>query len=470
MTQRIVTRRRLLRVAAAASIGAVTAPYVFRRSPSANAAGRARLAMPPLLDTRANGRLALTAQTGQSSFLGGAAALTAGFNQGYLGPTIVTRNGPLAANVTNALNETITLHWHGMIIPGHHDGSAHSPIDPERTWSVDMDLAQRPATLWYHSHAHGATARHVYAGLAGVIHHTDGRDDARELPSRYDIDDLTLVIQDRRFDSNGRMIYDPSTTDFLNGFQGEQILVNGQWNAAAAVPKGIVRLRLLNGSNARFYSLHFNDRRPMHVIGSDGGLLAEPVEVNYLRLAPGERAEVLVDFADGPAPVLMSARGMSMKILEFALDDTLTARITRIPGALDADTAPLPSGDMVTRRFALNVGGASTAYGKPSAHGGHGIHGAPIGAGANGELDGLAIRDFGINGRSHDMNRIDFEVPLGTYERWILAGGGAGVEHPFHVHGVQFRVLNVGGLPLGPLESGWKDTVVISGQTEIVVR
>src|SRR5262249_37683376 len=152
----------------------------------------------------------------------------------------------------------------------------------------ELEIAQRPTTAWYHSHAHGATARHVYAGLAGVIHQTDGRDDARGLPSRYGVDDLTLIIQDRRFDAAGRMIYNPGTTDFLNGFQGERVLVNGQWNAVASVPKGIVRLRLLNASNARFYTLHLSDRRAMHLIASDGGFLPKPYELDYLRLAPGE--------------------------------------------------------------------------------------------------------------------------------------------------------------------------------------
>ena len=469
-----MNRRRFLGLSAAslAAAAGVVPPAGRGALAADDTASRPRLALPPLLDTRTTGRLSLTAQAGQTDFLGRAATPTAGFNRGYLGPTIVMANGPLAATVDNRLAETITVHWHGLLVPGEHDGSAHSPIAPSRRWAVEMEIAQRPATAWYHSHAHGATARHVYAGLAGVIHQTDGRDDDRGLPSRYGIDDLTLVLQDRRFDAAGRMIYNPDSTDILNGFHGERMLVNGQWNAVARVPKGIVRLRLLNGSNARVYTLHFNDRRPLHLVATDGGFLDRPQALTYLRLAPGQRAEVLVDFAAGPDPVLMSASGLAMKILEFATDDTLSARIARLPETLDAEPAPAPGPEIRRRRFALNMGGSSQGMTKMGTgmHGAHGGHGPPIGAGADGELMGIAMNDFGINGRPFDMGRIDFDVALGSFERWAIAGGGAGVEHPFHVHGVHFRVVSVGGGAPRPEDAGWRDTILVTGETEIVVR
>ena len=424
-----------------------------------------------MLDTRTTGRLDLRAQSGQTSILGGPPALTAGYNQGYLGPTIIMRNGPLAVRIENALNEPVTSHWHGLLVPGAQDGGPHKGIEPGQVWTDDMQIGQRPNTPWYHSHAHGATARHVYSGLAGMIYQTDGRDDARGLPSTYGLDDLPIIIQDRRFDDAGRMIYNPNSTDIQNGFQGERILVNGQFNAIAAVPRGMVRLRFLNGSNARFYTLHFNDRRAFHLIATDGGLLPQPVEMNYLRMAPAERAEVLVDFSQGPAPVLMSASGLSMKILEFAVDESISARITRLPSALDAETPEAQAEDIPIRHFALNMGGSSQGEVKPGAvgHAAHGGGGNLIGSGPDGEL-GMAMNDFGINGRTYDMRRIDFQVKLGSYERWIIGGGGAGVLHPFHVHGVHFRVESTAGAPPGPEDSGWKDTIVVSGQAEIVVR
>lgn len=442
--------------------------------------GRAPLKMPPLLDTRSSGRLVLSSQAGQTSFKNGPAAATAGFNQGYLGPTIVTQDGGLDIKVTNQLAEMITVHWHGMLVPGIHDGAGHSPIEPGKTWAIDMQIGQKPNMAWYHSHPHGSTARHVYSGLAGVIHHTDGRDDQRGLPSTYGVDDLTLVIQDRRFDSSGRMVYNPDTTDILNGFQGERILINGQYDAYAKVPKGLVRLRFLNGSNAKFYSLYFSDQRPMHLFATDGGFLPKPVELTYMRIAPGERMEVLVDFSGGDDPVLMSSNGLRTKILDFVRDETMQSRIARLPEKLDAEEPFIPTGSITTRRFGLNMGGSATGMVKTggaeqggSGHAGHAGHisnASLIGAGPDGKLEGIAMNDFGINGRSYDAHRIDFTVPMGTYEKWTITGGAAGVEHPFHVHGVRFRVLSVSGGPPRPEDSGWKDLITVNGDTQILVK
>ena len=437
---------------------------------------RPRLSMPPLLDTRKTGKLSLVAQTGQTSFAGGPPNLTAGYNSGFMGPTIVMQNGALDARVENRLNEPVTSHWHGLLVPGHHDGGPHTPVEPGKAWADMMQLDQQPTTAWYHSHTHGATARHVYAGLAGVIHHTDGRDDDRGLPSTYGVDDLTLVIQDKRFDDAGKLVYTPDTTDILNGFHGERILVNGQFNSVAVVPRGIVRLRLLNGSNARIYSLHMSDRRPMYVIGNDGGFLGKPVELTFLRIAPGERFEVLVDFGQGAPPLLMNSSGISMKILEFATDDALKPRITRVPDTLGSGLAPLPEGNFPVRRISLTMGGGSSFELRnvsqlASGHGGHGGHtghGPVLGAGPNGEL-GVVMTDFGINSRPYDVRRIDFQVKRGTHERWLVSGGG-GVIHPFHVHGVHFRIVTTGGGAPQPEESGWKDTHPINGQLEIIVR
>jgi FtsP/CotA-like multicopper oxidase with cupredoxin domain len=471
-------RRQFLGTAAAVA-GAALTPTGARGD------GLRRLAMPPLRDTRATGRLALTARPGTARFLGRAESVTAGFDQDYLGPTVVMRDGPLGVTVDNALGETLTVHWHGLLVPGEHDGGPHSAIAPGGRWTVDMHLAQRPATVWYHSHTHGATARHVYFGLAGVIHQTDGRDDDRGLPNRYGIDDLTLVVQDRRFDADGRMVYAPEPTDILNGFEAGRVLVNGQADAVAVVPPGVVRLRFVNGSNARFYSLHFDDGRPMHLVATDGGFLPRPRALEFLRLAPGERAEVLVDFAaGGTTPTLLSSRGGRMRVLPFAVDGREPVRIVRVPDRLDVDPLPDDMPEARLRRFSLTMGGGSSGQSRgtappplphaaqPHAHHGHsghggGGHGAIVGGGP--EAIGTRMNDFAINGRPHDMRRIDFEVPLGTTERWIVTGGG-GVEHPFHVHGVHFRVMRIGGIPPRAEESGWKDTVGLAGETELLVR
>jgi FtsP/CotA-like multicopper oxidase with cupredoxin domain len=435
-------RRHFLTSTSAAFLTAgVLSQTPVRRAFAQGQSPQTRLAMPPLLDTRAAGRLALTATPGNTAFAGGPGIPTAGFNQAYLGPTILMQNGELAAEVQNTLDEPISTHWHGLLVPGEHDGGPHLSIAPGATWQPTMSIAQDPATVWYHSHIHERTAEQVYFGLAGVIHVTDGQDDARGLPSKYGVDDLTLVLQDRRFDAAGRMVYDPSMMDIMHGFAGNRMLVNGQSGATAVVPEGIVRLRLLNGSNARIYTLLFDDARPMHLVATDGGFLPAPVALDVLRLAPGERAEVLVDFSDGGAPVLMSDPGQPYGVLQFATDTTLAARITRLPDQLDGAPEDLSGTEVATRQVSLDMG----------------MGGMMMGRGG-----------FAINGRPFDMRRIDFEVALGSVERWQIRS--TMVAHPFHVHGVRFRVVTENGAPPRPENTGWKDTVLVPGEAEILAR
>ena len=172
-----------------------------------------------------------------------------------------------------------------------------------------------------------------------------------------------------------------------------------------------------------------------------------------MRLSPGERTEVLIDFATGSAPVLMNTRGISQRILDFAVDDRLKPRITTVPDHLDARSAAVAA-PMRTRQFSLNMGGNSIGE-ENVPRGGHGH--SESGA-----------HDFGINGRPFAMDRIDVAVALGSVERWIVRGGG-GVDHPFHVHGVHFQVLRNGGVAPRREEAGWKDTVLVSGQAELLI-
>lgn len=434
-------RRQFLSSSAAALATTAALSHWPARAFAQELAPVVRLTMPPLLDTRATGRLSLQAQSGSQTFLGGTATPTAGFNQDYLGPTIILKNGDLAAEVNNALNAPVSAHWHGLLVPGEHDGGPHLPIAPGESWQPEMHIAQDPATVWYHSHIHERTAEQVYFGLAGVIHVTDGDDDARGLPSAYGVDDLTLVLQDRRFDDAGRMVYNPSMMDVMHGFAGNRLLVNGQAGATAVVPQGIVRLRLLNGSNARIYTLFFGDTRPMHLVATDGGFLPAPIALDSLSLAPGERAEVLVDMSDGGAPVLMSDPAQPYGVLPFEVDATLPARITRLPDKLDGVIEDLTGTEVETRQVSLDMG----------------MGGMMMGGGG-----------FAINGRPYDMARIDFAVAQGTVERWHIRS--TMVAHPFHVHGVRFRVLTENGAPPRPENTGWKDTLLVPGEAEIIAR
>lgn len=432
--------------------------------PSLSSANRdaVPLSMPPLLDATDKGAFRLTAQSGQTNFAGRAASETWGFNQPYLGPTVRIRNTQeVQAEVENSLNEEISVHWHGMLIPGDVDGGPHQTIAPGSTWAPVLPVNQPAATIWFHTHIHGATARQVYNGLAGVMHLSDGLDDERGLPATYGVDDLTLVLQDRRFNRRGRMDYGLSMPEQMMGFLGDTMVINGQIGATAVVPNGIVRLRLLNGSNSRIYTLSMSDARPMHLIATDNGLLDRPIELTGLSLSPGERYEVLVDFGDGNDVSLISqqspntdmmgggmmggrpASGPPFEVLPFKADTSIQARITTLPDDLGGSRPALNPARAGQRRITLDMGMGSMMMR------------------GNGN-------QFSINGRPFDMNRTDFSVQQGTMERWSVSANM--LMHPFHIHGVTFQVLSENGAAPAPQNTGWKDTVLVNGRTDLLVR
>jgi len=118
------------------------------------------LRMPPLIDARSSGQFSLTAQAGETDFLDRAASRTWGFDQSFLGPTVRLNHGAeTSAVVRNTLDEAISVHWHGLVVPGDLDGGPHQLVEPGQTWSPVLPIDQPPATVWYHSHTHGQTAR-----------------------------------------------------------------------------------------------------------------------------------------------------------------------------------------------------------------------------------------------------------------------------------------------------------------------
>ena len=467
------SRRRFLKTAAVSSALCLSlgAPALVGR---AFAAARGPALEPlPSIDATTSRAFQLSAMAGKTEFVVGAPSSTLGFNRPYLGPVVRVRTGTeVAASVENRTEVPISVHWHGLLVPGEADGGPHHPIVPGESWRPMLAVDQAPATLWYHTHLHGETAPRVYAGLAGVLIVDDGKDPERGLPATAGVDDLVLVLQDKRFNASGEAVYEPGNADLMHGFLGEAIAVNGQLAPVATVPAGIVRLRLLNAANARIFDLSFADGRSIGLIATDQGFLPQPVTLSRLRLAPGERAEVLVDFGEGGTATLMSEphaetagmmpmggmmHGMvpvpetftaAFPVLDFTVDASLPAAIATIPATLDAaDAAIAPP--VATRSFVLNDMGM--------------MMGGMMGGGPGG-----GAMPFGINGQPFDMSRLDLEVAVGTTERWLV--GGQMMGHPFHVHGVGFLVESENGRPPRPENSGWKDTVLVEGEAALLVR
>ena len=456
-----VTRRYLL--AGVAATGAAAASGARTNLFQAEAAEPQRLRVPELIDARSQGNaISLTAQTGRTSFFPGGESTTRGFNASYLGPTLrVHRGDEVEIAVSNAMRESTAVHWHGLLVPAEADGGPHQAIAPGATWRPRMTINQPAATLWYHAHIHGGTARQVYGGLAGMMLVADEAERALGLPSAYGVDDIPLIVQDKIFDG-GQLIYPQHPMFVMHGMRGDTILVNGTPNAITRVPRGLVRLRLVNASNSRVYDFSFSDGRDFHWIATDAGLLERPIARRSLWLAPGQRAELLVDFADGRSATLrtgpdpMLGRGMmgmmsgggsfgdSADVVRFSPqgDRALSAAILdRLTSRERLD----PTKVSRRRQFVLTMG-----------------HGMMGGAGMG--MMGM----FGINGRPFDMERIDHTVQLGDTEIWEVSGEM--MAHPFHIHGVHFEVVRHAGAQPGIEDSGLRDTVLVQQPVELLVR
>lgn len=266
------------------------------------------LPIPPLTDLLdgIETRIALSLAPGQHDFGTGALSDTFGINATYLGPVIRAKQGQtLPFDVQNGIGEVTTLHWHGLHIPGDVDGGPHQEIAPGATWSPDVPIVQQASVNWFHSHTHGRTARQTYKGLAGVLLVEDEASLAADLPKTYGVDDFTLILQDKVFDGAGRLDYTLTGEVFEDGLQGDALVVNGALAPVGqAVPRGLVRLRILNACNARFLTLSM-ETGPLRVIASDGGFLASMVETETLLMSPGERYEVLVDLRNAESNALM---------------------------------------------------------------------------------------------------------------------------------------------------------------------
>ncbi len=461
--------RRQFISSSAALVGTSCVPLSWSKS------GPARLPIPPLVDGRQGKPIELNIRSGSWSFADFGKTPTLGFSQDYLGPTIRTQQySELNLHYKNTLTESVAVHGHGLHVPGEVDGGPQLAIEPGADWRPSLSIVQPAATCWYHSHTHGKTGEQTYRGLAGLIIIDDEQANSLSLPHQYGVDDLPIVIQDRTFDAQGRLVYSLYEAG-EDGWYGDTVIINGAVEPFVSVPAGKVRLRILNGANARFYIVRFADNRTFHKVASDGGLLEAPVPLTTMEMAPGERCEIIVDMADGkPAGLLTmfedefddednfigsllnlnkrSGKDLPPASLNLVVDKDLPAHNAPLPRQLATIVRPQPKQIMRSRDFFLTMEDSGVAFD------------------GDGHKNGHAAMDMAINGVAMDMNVINERVQRGVWERWrIRSNQGA---HPFHVHGCSFLIERMGGLAPPPELQGWKDIVVLDDDdwSQIVVR
>lgn len=458
------------------------------------------LAIPPQISPDKQQKIVLNIQQGVSQFTATASTTTWGYNGSLLGPALKLKRGePVTIEINNTLPETTTVHWHGLEISGEQDGGPQATIAPGKSRTVTFTPDQAESTCWFHPHTHGITGKQVAMGLGGLVIIEDDETAKRKLPHRWGVDDLPVILQDKRLDSNGQIDYQLDVMSAAVGWFGDMMLTNGAIQPQHIVPKGWIRLRFLNGCNARSLNLATSDGRPMYVIASDGGLLAEPVKVTELPILMGERFEVLVDTSDGRDfdIVTLPVRQMGMVLAPF---DNVLPVLRLLPsaekavGILPDQLALIPAlpslSHIATRSLHLRMDmrldmqgmmALTERYGDKALagihHGSHmrqGNGNGMMGGGMNcghGSADVDIYNANSINGIPFSMTEPAFDVKQGVYERWLVSGRGDMMLHPFHVHGTQFRILSENGRKPEKHRQGWKDIVRVEGQiSEILVK
>jgi len=277
------------------------------------------------------------------------------------------------------------------------------------------------------------TAEHVYQGLAGLLIIEDEESQKLDLPKNYGVDDIPLVLQDRFFDRNGQIYYNPTMHQTMMGYKGDTFISNGVINPYVEVEAKEIRFRLLNGANSTVYELAFSDNRTFKQIAGDNSFLEKPVEMNSLRLSPGERAEIIVNLSNdkGISLTLDEIRqGKSFLKIDVTQKATST---TTVPKVLTSLIKLSKNSVVRERKFVLS---------------------------------GRMGRVF-INNKKMNMNRIDEVLKLNETEIWEITNKRMmmmRMEHNFHIHGTHFMVIERNGSYDNVLENerGYKDTVYLA--------
>jgi FtsP/CotA-like multicopper oxidase with cupredoxin domain len=363
------------------------------------------------------------------------------YNGGIPGPLIKTRVGDrLIVHFTNQLDQPSTVHWHGVRVPIEMDGVPEiSQPEVKKGESFTYDFIVRDAGLyWYHPHV--MSAAQVGFGLYGALLVEDPADGVG-------VDDqLTLVLSDIGFDRKG--VLEPAdsggSAGMVFGREGDHVLANGRrrptLKARAGAPQ---RWRIVNAAKSRFFYLDL-DGQPFTVIGSDGGMQEQPLTTDILLITPGERVDVIVA-PKGAAGTTLPVRAMLYNRGYGSVEYRAVEEVMRIEFSDDPPVAARAI--TVTRAMAP-----------------HSVEGAtPVDV-------VLTLPPMRNNKSEFQVNGVPFWkakpflAKLGEKQLWIV-NNDSDWDHPFHLHGFFFHVLDDRNQPVRPL--ALKDTVNVPMKTTV---
>ncbi|MFF0554297.1 multicopper oxidase family protein [Streptomyces sp. NPDC004311] len=354
----------------------------------------------------------------------------------FPGPVLRARSGrKVVIRHRNQLTMPVAVHLHGGNVSPDNDGGPMDTVAPGASRIYSYPNQQPAAGLWFHDHAHHMESEHVFRGLSGTYLLSD--DTERSLPLPAGQYEVPIALRDARFDDTGQLVY---VMDDV--FGRTTILANGRPTPYFEVAARKYRFRLLNSSNMRFFQLRLSDGGRITQIGTDGGLLERPFTTDTIGLSPAERADVVIDFSRYPVGtriVLENTLGPGTpdqvgKVLRFDVVRTAPDP-SRIPDVLR--TLPPMAKATVERTVVLSM-----------------------------DEDGRQEPRGFMDGQVWDPQRIDQTITHGTSEIWTVTNTNKLAPHNFHMHLIQFRVLERNGAPVSPAEAGLKDTVrLFPGET-----
>lgn len=415
------------------------------------------LVIPPLLTGTA---FNLNVQIGTQNFYG-VPTPTYGINGVWMSPTIIVNKwDSITLNVINNLTVKTTMHWHGMHVSAMNDGGPHQEILPSTTWSPSFMVRNNAGTYWYHPHGAGQTEQQISKGLAGLLIVKDSAEGTLPLPRTYGVDDIPIIVQSKAFD----MLFQIAIATDMD----TALFVNGTLNPYFDAPAQVVRFRLLNASSLRTYNFGFNNGQTFYQIATDGGLKDTALALTRLKVSPGERAEILVNFLGmtgqiidlmsfgselstgiyGADTVGMGAdtiheygenflNGTDFTMLQINVVAQTGVPVTTIPSSLIPYSPFNPIAATTYRTIVMDT-----------------LRLLPF------DPPNRAEGPFGLNNQTFNMDSINEVVYLNTTEIWTLYNRTL-VAHPFHMHDIQFNVIEKSGVVPEANETGWKDVVLV---------
>ncbi|MCX2683057.1 multicopper oxidase family protein [Campylobacter sp. MIT 21-1685] len=362
--------------------------------------------------------------------------------------------------VKNKLKEPTTIHWHGLPVPPEHDGNPHDAIAPNRERIYRFQLPENSAgTYWYHPHPHFLSSKQVAKGLAGVFVVKAKKDALSHLKER------DLMISDLRLDEKAQ-IPENTLLDWLNGREGEFVLINGQFQPQITFNEA-ERIRIYNCCAARYLNLRIQGVQFV-LVGTDGGLLEKPQLLKELFLSPASRVEVLLQPTKKGQFELETVYYNRNKMLVQEKQNTLTLASISIQHTTAAYPQTLRKFQPLKQAKAFKEIQMSEANMMKL----HSLDDANVFNSENEkEIKTVLASMFLLNGKTFDIKRIDLHSKLNEVEEWIVTNNSH-MDHPFHIHGTQFELISskINGKVQKAEFRSLKDTINVRPNEELRLR